>query len=129
MVILLFYFHFLLLATEDRREGYKIFPCVGNRPIPWLTAAKPYLPAMKTVVTEDGKIVIPEELRENAQLKAGDALDVQLYKGTIVLRKRQPLTREQCAELLERSRSQPKPTPEDDLSVEQAVQEVRAERR
>jgi len=84
---------------------------------------------MKTVVTEDGKIVIPEELRENAQLKAGDALDVQLYKGTIVLRKRQPLTREQCAELLERSRSQPKPTPEDDLSVEQAVQEVRAERR
>lgn len=84
---------------------------------------------MNTVLTDDGKVVIPQELRENAQLKAGDTLDVQLYKGTIVLRKRQPLTREQCAALLERSRSQPKPTPEDDLAVEQAIREVRAQRR
>ena len=44
-------------------------------------------------------------------------------------RKREPLTREQCAALLERSRSQPKPAPEDDLAVEQAVREVRARRR
>ena len=84
---------------------------------------------MNAVLTEDGKIAIPNELREDAQLKSGDTLDVQLYKGTIVLRKRQSLTREQCAALLERSRSQPKPTPEDDLAVEQAVGEVRARRR
>ncbi len=84
---------------------------------------------MNAVLTEDGKIAIPHELRKDAQLKPGDTLDVQLYKGTIVLRKRQPLTREQCAALLERSRSQPKPTREDDLTVEQAIREVRAQRR
>ena len=68
---------------------------------------------MNAVLTEDGKIVIPLELRQDAQLKPGDTLDLQFYKGTIVLRKRQPLTREQCAALLERSRSQPKPAPQD----------------
>ena len=58
---------------------------------------------MNAVLTEDGKIAIPPELREDAQLKPGDTLDVQLYKGTLVLRKRQPLTREECAALLERT--------------------------
>jgi len=84
---------------------------------------------MNAVLTEDGKIIIPAELREDAQLKPGDTLDAQLYKGTIVLRKRQPLTREQCAALLEHSRSQPKPSPEDEIAVEQAIREVRAQRR
>ena len=84
---------------------------------------------MNATLAEDGKIVIPPELRENAQLKAGDTLDVQYYKGTIVLRKHQPLTPEQCATLLERSRSLPKPTPQDDLAVEEAVREVRTQRR
>jgi len=84
---------------------------------------------MNAVLTEDGKIVIPSEMRENADLKPGDTLDVQLYKGTIVLRKHQPLTPEQCAGLLERSRSQPEPTPENEAAVEQAIREVRAQRR
>jgi len=84
---------------------------------------------MNAVLTADGKIAIPSELREDAQLKPGDKLDVQLYKGTIVLRKHQPLSPEQCATLLERSRSLPKPTAEDDLAVEQAIREVRARRR
>ena len=84
---------------------------------------------MNAVLTEDGKIAIPQELRDNAQLKPGDTLDVQLYKGTLVLRKRQPLTSEQCAALLERSRSQPKPTPQDDADVKQSIQQVRARRR
>ena len=83
---------------------------------------------MNTVLTDDGKIALPAELRENAQLRPGDRLEVQFYKGTIVLRKNQPLTREQCAALLERSHSQPRPTAEDDLAVEQALQEVRAQR-
>jgi AbrB family looped-hinge helix DNA binding protein len=52
---------------------------------------------MNAVLTDDGNIAIPHELREDAHLKPGDTLDVQIYKGTIVLRKRQPLTREQCA--------------------------------
>ena len=84
---------------------------------------------MNAVLTEDGKITIPHELRQDAQLKPGDTLDVQLYKGTIVLRKHQPLTHEQCATLLEQSRSQPKPTSEDDLAVEETIREVRAQRR
>ena len=84
---------------------------------------------MNAVLTEDGKIALPLELSNDAQLKPGDTLDVQLYKGTIVLRKYKPLTPEQCAALLERSRSQSKPTAEDDLAVEQAVREVRARRR
>jgi len=81
---------------------------------------------MTAVLTDDGKVTIPLELREDAQLKPGDTLDVQLYKGTLVFRKHQALTREQCSALLERSRSQPKPTAEDDEAVSQAIQEVRA---
>jgi bifunctional DNA-binding transcriptional regulator/antitoxin component of YhaV-PrlF toxin-antitoxin module len=84
---------------------------------------------VNTVLTQDGKIALPPELRSDAQLKPGDTLDLQLYKGTIVLRKRQPLTTEQCAVLLERSRSQPKPGPEDDAAVEQTIREARAQRR
>ena len=84
---------------------------------------------MNAVLTNDGKIALPMELRENAQLRPGDTLDVQFYKGSIALRKHQPLTPEQCATLLERSRSQPRPTSEDDAGVEFAVREVRAQRR
>ena len=84
---------------------------------------------MNTVLTDDGKIALPAELRENAQLRPGDTLDVQIYKGTIVLRKNKPVTPEQCAALLERSRSQSRPTADDDLAVEQAVRKVRAQRR
>ena len=84
---------------------------------------------MNVVLTHDGQILIPDELRADAQLQPGDTLDAQLYKGTIVLRKRHPLTREQCAALLERSRSQPEPSPDDDLAVEQAIRDARAPRR
>jgi bifunctional DNA-binding transcriptional regulator/antitoxin component of YhaV-PrlF toxin-antitoxin module len=83
---------------------------------------------MNAVLSEDGKIVLPAELRQDAQLRPGDTLDMQLYKGTIVLRKRQPLTPEQCAALLERSRSQPEPSVEDDAAVEQTIREARAQR-
>jgi AbrB family looped-hinge helix DNA binding protein len=93
------------------------------------TTPSPYLLCVKATLAEDGNIVIPRELRENAQLKPGDSLDVQFYKGTIVLRKHEPLTLEQCAALLERSRLQPKPTPQDDAAVEEVIQEVRSQRR
>ena len=82
---------------------------------------------MNAVLTDDSKIALPPKLRENAQLQPGDTLDVQFYKGSIVLRKHQPLTPEQCAALLERSRSQSKP--EDDTAVEQVIGEARARRR
>ena len=84
---------------------------------------------MNATLSADGRIVIPDELRASAELKPGDTLDVHLYKGTIILRKRQPLSQEQCADLLERSRSQSKPGAEDETAVEQAIREVRAQRR
>ena len=84
---------------------------------------------MNATLSSDGQIIIPAELRESAQLKPGDTLDIHLYKGTIVLRKRQPLTAEQCAALLESSRAQSKPTPEDDAAVEQVIREVRVQKR
>ena len=93
------------------------------------TATAPDVGAMQTaVLTDDGKLALPPDLRANAQLRPGDSLDVPFYKGTIVLRTRQPLTPEKCAALLERSRSQPKPTAEDDRAVEDAIKEVRARR-
>ena len=84
--------------------------------------------AMNAMLSADGQIVIPKELRESAHLQPGDTLDVQLYKGTLVLRKHQPLAPEQAATLLERSRSQPAPTPEDDAAVAEAIGAVRARR-
>jgi AbrB family looped-hinge helix DNA binding protein len=84
---------------------------------------------MVATLSADGLIVIPPELRDNAQLKPGDTLDVQMYKGTIVLRKRRPLKPEECAALLERSYLQPQPAAEDEAAVEQAIQEARAQRR
>ena len=84
---------------------------------------------MHAMLSADGQIVIPRELRDRAHLQPGDTLEVQLYKGTLVLRKHQPLSPEQAAALLERSRSQPQPTAENDAAVEQAIGEVRARRR
>ena len=81
---------------------------------------------MKAVLTDDGKIALPPRLRKDAQLQLGDRLEVQLYKGSIVLRKHQPLTPEQCAALPERSRSQPSPPatadPDDEMFVECAAE-------
>ena len=48
---------------------------------------------------------------------------------TILLRKHQPLTQEQCAALLECSRSQPEPTADDEAVVAETIREVRASRR
>jgi AbrB family looped-hinge helix DNA binding protein len=84
---------------------------------------------MTATLSADGQIEIPREMRDSAQLKPGDALEVQLYKGPIVLRKHQPLSSEQCAALLERSRAQPKLALEDEAAVEQAIREARAQRR
>ena len=88
-----------------------------------------FIVVMNATLSSDGQIVIPQELRENAQIKPGDTLDIQLYKGTIVLRKHQPLTPKECAALLERSHARSDPTLEDDAAVEHAVREVRARQR
>lgn len=94
-----------------------------------LRGARSFTFRMNATLSSDGKIALPPEVRDSAQLKPGDVLEVQFHKGTIVLRKNQPLTPEQCAVLLERSRSQPTPLPEDEAAVEAAIREVRARRR
>ena len=83
---------------------------------------------MNATLSSDGQILIPRELRESAHLQPGDTLDFHIYKGTILLRKHQPLTTEQCATLLKDSRALPKPTPEDDAAVAEAIRETRARR-
>ena len=84
---------------------------------------------MNAVLTADGKITLPEQLRHDAHLHPGDQFEVQLYKGTIVLRKHEPLSAEQCRALLEQSRSQPKPTAADDAVVEDVIRQARSNRR
>ena len=113
-----------LLASARRKQSRHL-------PTPILDGLfiHPYLPPMNAIVSEDGKISLPSELRENASLHPGDTLDVQFYKGTILLRKHHPLTPKQCSALFERSRSQPEPAAEDEAAVAQAIQEVRAARR
>ena len=83
---------------------------------------------MNITVQDDGKISIPKELRDALGLNPGTVMEIQTHQGTLVLRKHQPLTAEQCAALLEHSRSLPKPAPEDDAAVEQAIREVRERR-
>lgn len=84
---------------------------------------------MNTTLSADGTVQIPPELWKRAHLKAGDTVDIQLYQGTLVLRKHGALNPEQAAALLQRSRAQPKPTPDDDAAVEQAIREARSLRR
>ncbi len=84
---------------------------------------------MIVTFSSDGKVVLPPQLRDTAQLEPGDNLEAQFYKGTIVLRKHRPLSPEQCAALLERSRSQPNPMPEDEATIAEAIREVRARQR
>lgn len=79
---------------------------------------------MIATLSSDGKVVLPLQLRETAQLEAGDNLEAHFYRGTIVLRKHRPLSSEECAVLLERSRSQPKPTPEDEAALAEAIREA-----
>ena len=84
---------------------------------------------MNATLTADGGVQIPQELRDRAQLKTGDTLEVHLHQGTLVLRKHEALNPVQISALLERSRGLPAPTTADDAAVEQAVRDVRAQRR
>jgi AbrB family looped-hinge helix DNA binding protein len=115
------------LDTQGKGAGQK----VRGRGLSALTKCQAWVLILVMIATlsDDGLIVIPPELRDNAQLRPGDTLDVQLFKGTIVLRKHRPLTPEECAALLERSYSQPQPMPEDEAAVEQAIREARARQR
>src|SRR5687768_2747814 len=99
-------------ATSTRTSTICEWDCQsapGGEPGPSLTHPEraPLLSCMVAKIAQDGKIALPEQVREQADLNPGDTLNIQVYKGTIVLRKNQALSPEECAALLEQSRLQP----------------------
>lgn len=79
-------------------------------------------------VSVKGQTVIPEAVREQARIKAGDQLDVGYTNGLIVLRKRRPLTPADVRSLILSGRRLPQMTPADEIAVARAVQKIRSRR-
>ena len=76
-------------------------------------------------VSVKGQTVIPESIREQARIKAGDELDVGYAGGLIVMRKRRALTPARVRALLLAGHALPALTPEAEATVASAVQRVR----
>lgn len=83
---------------------------------------------MITTLSTKGQAVIPENIREQARLKAGDKLDVGYINGLVVLRKRVPLTPAQARALILSGRELPTQTAADEARVRKAVATVRRRR-
>jgi AbrB family looped-hinge helix DNA binding protein len=77
-------------------------------------------------VSVKGQTVIPEAIREQARIKAGDELDVGYSAGLIVMRKRRALTPARVRSLLLAGRELPEITAKDESAVAGAVQRVRS---
>jgi len=73
--------------------------------------------------------VIPEAIREQANLKAGDRLDVGYANGLIVLRKRRAMSPAHVRSLLLAGRELPEMTAADETVVARALQQVRSRRK
>ena len=73
--------------------------------------------------------MIPEAIREQANLKAGDRLDVGYANGLIVLRKRRTMTPTYVRSLLLAGRELPEITAADETVVARALQQVRSRRK
>ena len=80
---------------------------------------------MLTKVSSKGQTVIPLAVREMAQVRAGDELDVGYAGGMIVMRKRRPLTPERVRALLREGRRLPEMTPQAEAEVAAALDRVR----
>jgi AbrB family looped-hinge helix DNA binding protein len=80
---------------------------------------------MTAKISVKGQMVIPEAVREQAQLEYGDELDVGCSNGLIVLRKRRALTPARVRSLLLAGRDLPKQSPKDEAAVFQTVDSVR----
>jgi AbrB family looped-hinge helix DNA binding protein len=76
-----------------------------------------------------GQMVIPEAVREQAQVRYGDELEVGYSNGLIVLRKRRALTPARIRSLLLAGRELPKQSVRDEAAVAQAIKKVRGEDR
>jgi AbrB family looped-hinge helix DNA binding protein len=80
-------------------------------------------------VSVKGQTVIPEAVREQANLKAGDQLDVGYANGLIVLRKRRALTPARVRSLILSGHELPEMTPADETEVADVIQTVRQRRK
>jgi AbrB family looped-hinge helix DNA binding protein len=80
-------------------------------------------------VSVKGQTVIPEAIREQAHIRAGDQLDVGYANGLIVMRKRRALTPAQVRSLLLAGRGLPEMTTADESAVTDAIERVRKRRK
>jgi len=80
-------------------------------------------------VSVKGQTVIPEAVRQQANLKAGDQLDVGYANGLIILRKRRAMTPARVRSLILSGRDLPEMTPADETVVADAVRRVRNRRK
>lgn len=80
-------------------------------------------------VSVKGQTVIPEAIREQARIKAGDQLEVGYANGLIVMRKRKPLTPSRVRSLILSGRELPEMTSADEAAVTRAIERVRKRRR
>lgn len=84
---------------------------------------------MIATVSVKGQTVIPEAIREQARIKAGDQLDVGYANGLIVMRKRKALTPSRVRSLILAGRELPEMTSTDETAVDQAIERVRSRRK
>jgi AbrB family looped-hinge helix DNA binding protein len=83
---------------------------------------------MIATISVKGQTVIPEAIREQAHLKAGDQLDVGYTNGLIVMRKRRALTPARVRALMLAGRGLPEMNPAAEAAVAGALQRVRGRR-
>ncbi len=84
---------------------------------------------MTAKVSVKGQTVIPEAIREQARIKAGDQLDVGYANGLIVMRKRQALTPKRVRSLILAGRELPEMSATDEAAVARAIDRVRSRRK
>ena len=80
-------------------------------------------------VSVKGQTVIPEAIREQARIKAGDQLDVGYAHGMIIMRKRKALTPSRVRSLILAGRELPEMTSADETAVDQAIERARSRRK
>ena len=83
------------------------------------------LTGMIAKVSVKGQMVIPEAVREQARIQAGDEVEIGYTNGLVVLRKRRPLTAARVRSLLRSGSELPALSPKDEAAVARAVQRVR----
>ncbi|NQU10903.1 AbrB/MazE/SpoVT family DNA-binding domain-containing protein [bacterium] len=80
-------------------------------------------------VSVKGQMVIPEAVRDQARIRAGDEVEIGYANGLVVLRKRRPLTPARVRALLLAGSELPSLSPKEEAAVARALQRVRGRAR